>query len=696
MIVNIPGLILAFALPSAPPVVHRCGLTAFHGDQLQRFAAGALASERAVDATASRALETEHFVLWYRTGNDSDALAAPWDQPAVGDSVPNMVRTIARDLEGAWRLLVDTLGMRAPLPAAKGFVIGGNTPAGKYPVEFCRPERALSSSNWGNSYYGLTNPVKGDPERSGILLSSKVLGTGWSYTMETGGTLASDYRAGNDWLSAMRATAVHELQHAAQFRYERSLLHFLFETSAVAMEERVLPGVNDHLTYLSSLFTQHSSSANRTVGLLAPECTSSLAYRHGLYVMGLFADRGITTYKDLWEDRSRRAGDDPYGTTILGTMESVLPPGSLSWRESLIRYGMRQILAGKRRDWASLWTVNPPYAPWRYAAVAPLPAMALDAPAAGSWLDRTLEGGELVFLKDPSLTGDLLVTLVADDGVFLTRFDSTSVGFLRQDLAPGTHFIPAATRRTSWWLLGSDGTSRLAANPDRSSSLSAHLSFERAPTPVATLSGSPFRYVFPSGQVLSGTAVMTDSVLPVLDSGRSPTLDPDGRALASKGSVWTLSDARGRLRLRDARLEFPGLDGPNVFERAGGSWSRLSSSLRGDTLNATWSTLDLASALTLIATSTGLSVANMGKVHPNPSTGDTPIRFEVLGDPRGMRLVVLAADGSLVRSWRGDDLSPALRWDLRNDQGQRVRPGVYTWILAGSGSKERGRLLVAR
>lgn len=676
--------------------MHRCGLAAFQGEQLQRFATGALASRRAIDPTGSKSLETEHFVLWYRTGNDSDALAAPWDQTASGDSVPQMVRTIAADLENAWRLIVDTLGMRPPLPSSRGFVIGGATPPGKYPVEFCRPERALSPSHWRTTYYGLTNPVAGDPERSGILLSSKVLGTGWSYTMETGGTMATDYRAGSDWLSAMRATAVHELQHATQFRYERSLMHFLFETSAVALEERVLPGVNDHLYYLSSLFSANSGSSTRTVGLLSTECTSSLAYRHGLYVSGLFSERGMGTYRDLWEDRARRSPEDPYGTTILATMRSILPPGSLSWRESLIRYGMRQILAGKRRDWASLWNTTPPYATWRYAAVAPVPAMAMDAPAPGAWIDRDMEGGELRFFKDPAVSGDLLVNLVADDGIFLTRLDSVASGFVRQDFGPGTHLVPAASRRSSWWILGSDGTSTLAANPDRSSSLKAHLSFGRAPGALAAIAGERFRYVFPSGQVLSGTALVTDSVLPVLDSGRSPTLDPDGRLLAAKGSVWTLSDARGRLRLRDARLEFPGLAGPNVFERSYPSWHALPTRLANDTLAATWSTLDLGTPRTLVATSAGLSAARMGKVHPNPSTGDDPIRFEVLGDTRGMRLVLLAADGALVRSWRGEELGPSLRWDLRNTQGHRVRPGVYTWILAGSGAKERGRLLIAR
>jgi len=690
--VNIPGLLLLLSLPTASPTEHRCGLAALQTEQLHLFAAGALASTRAVDASTSLSFETEHFILWYRTGNDSDALESPWNLVATGETVPLMVRTIAADLEKSWRLVVDTLGMRLPLPAAKGFVIGGSTPSGKYPIEFCRPERALGKEYWTSSFYGLTNPVSGDPERSGILLSSKIRDKGWSYAMETGGTLAADYRSGNDWLSAMRATAVHELQHAVQFRYEHSLRHFLFEASAVAMEDRVLPEVKDHLTYLSTLY----NAPYQTLGLLSPQCISDRAYRHGLYVMGLFDDHGLATYRDLWDDRSRRAGEDPYGTTILATMRSILPETPFSWKESLIRYGMRQILAGKRKDWGTAWTAAPPFVPWDNRGVAPVPAMVADAPAAGTWLDRTLEGGELVFLRDPSLSGDLLVNLVADDGVFLTRLDSTSTGFVREDYGPGKHLVRASSRRSSWWILGADGASALAPNPDRASSLSAHLSFERAPVPVAATAGAPFRYVFPDGQVLTGIPVLTDSVLPVLDSGRSPTLDPDGQLLAAKGSVWSLADARGRLRLRGAELLFPSLPGPNVFQRDGVSWSQIPSRVSLDTLRAAWGSLDLSTPRTLIATAAGLAAARMGKVHPNPSTDDDPIRFEVLGDTRDLRLIVLAADGSLVRHWSGEELGQNLRWDLRNDQGHRVRPGVYTWILQGSGTRERGRLLIAR
>lgn len=707
--VNIPGLLLLTALSTTHGADVRCGLSALEPSDLHAFSVGALTTRTRVDATNSKLFETTHFAIWYRTGNDSDALEAPWNAVAAGDTLPTFVKSIATDLERAWSLYVDTLGMRPPLGATVGTVIGGNTPAGLYPIELCRPERALAESNWVNRYYGLANLSSADPTRSTVLLSSRVLGTGWDYPLDTGGRLVTSYTSGDGWLQAMRATAVHELFHACQFRYETSVAHFLFEASAVAMEDRVLPSIQDHLYYLAGLFGQIEGKSVPTSGALVS--IKSQAYRHGLYVMGLLQDEGESILPALWNDRASRAAGDPYGTTILGTMSSVLAGSGYSWRESIIRYGMRILVAGKRRNWTRGWSSVPAFHPWDNAVLAPVPNMFLalpdSFPASRRW---TLEGGALKFVSDPDLPGDLQVSWIADDGAFLVRLDSIDGGFVRQDFPQGTTIVPASKRRNSVWIVGSDGTFPLAENPNRSASAQAYLSFSAPLVPVSVRAGEPFRYVFPKrprgisgdstgGQVLTGISQVTDSVLPVLDSGvfkPSAQQDAKGALLASAGNTWSLGDARGRLSLRDAALTFPGHGEPYAFTYSGALWNKLASRIVGDSNRVSWSALDLAAPNRLILSRQEDARSRMEKVYPNPSLADEPVHFKIQGDNAGMRLTILAADGALVRQWRDDELDPFLVWDLRNASGHRVVPGVYSWILSGKGAIERGRLLVAR
>jgi len=706
--VNIPGLLLISALSTTPGADIRCGLSALEPSDLQAFSVGALTTRTRVDATTSKLFTTTHFAVWYRTGNDSDALQAPWNAVPTGDTVPTFVRTIASDLERAWRYYVDTLGMRAPRGATVGTVIGGNTPTGLYPIELCRPERALAQKNWIYQYYGLANLSPADPTRSTVLLSSRVLGTGWDYPLDTGGQLVTSYTSGDGWLQAMRATAVHELFHACQFRYETSVAHFLFEASAVAMEDRVLPTVQDHLYYLAGLFGQIKGTSAPTSGALVSVLNQ--AYRHGLYVMGLLQDEGESILPALWNDRANRASGDPYGTTILGTMSSVLDGPGYSWRESMIRYGMRIAVAGKRRNWTRTWSSDPAFHPWDNAALAPLPNMFLSLPdsfpASQQW---TLDGGALRFVSDPNLAGDLQVNWIADDGAFLVRLDSVDDGFVRQEFPQGTTIVPSSRRRKSVWFVGSDGTSPLAENPNRSASVQAYLSFSAPQRPVPARAGEPFRYVFPrqprgtsgdsaGGQVLTGISLVTDSVLPVLDSGvfKPASQDAKGALLAAAGSTWSLGDARGRLSLRDAALAFPGHAEPYAFTYAGALWNKLASRIVGDSNRVAWPGLDLSAPNRLILSHQEDARTRVEKIYPNPSLADAPIHFKIQGANAGMRLTILAADGALVRQWRDDELSPFLVWDLRNGSGHRVVPGVYSWILSGKGAVEHGRLLVAR
>lgn len=710
---NAPGILLLTLLSAGSVGAQtRCGLVHLHERDRESFASGLLARPARTSATNALLHRTEHFAIWYKVGNDPDSLAAPWNEPLPGDSIPEIVRTVGKELDRAWRFYVDTLGMRAPQGASSGAVIGGATPAGLYPVEFCRPETALDSSYRNFRFFGLTTSDPSNPERSNILITSRINGTGWNYPLDTGGTLATSYRIGDGWLKAMRATAVHELFHASQFRYERSLRHFLFEASAVAMEERLLPDVDDHLQLYAALYKQIDGVKYPTKGMLVS--ISDMAYRHGLYVTGLLDEHGAAILPALWEDRAARTATDPYGTTILGTMNATLAGDRGGWRESLIRYGMRILLAGRRRSWGAPWAATDGYVPWAKAGLAPVPAMLVSPPSSGEWTSWTLSGGDLKFLSDPSLTGDLQVNWVGDSATFLVRIDSLASGFVRETIPHGTTLIPASRRRNSLWIVGSDGTSPLAANPNRSATATASLSFGTPAPAVAATAGRPFRYVFPivpapsdarrnlGGQVLEGISLVTDSVLPALDSAvfvPDSVLDREGSLLARSGSTWVLLDTRGRLRLRDAKLSFPGHSEPKAYQASGLGWDRLTvARVEGasDTLRIGWTELSLVEQSRLILTGSPVVAPLLEKVYPNPSVADQPVHFRLSGNVEGLRLTILASDGSFVRTWSGDELGLEMSWDLRNAQGHRIRPGVYTWILSGPGMSKRGRLLVGR
>ena len=357
------SIFVILATLQAAPEVHRCGLSAIVPSMQTELATGismqntlrSIRSSRAANTTGTRLFTTSHFAIWYKLGIDADSLEAPWNRIPAKDSVPTLVRSIGIALEKGWSYYVDTLGMHPPLTSSDDGVIAGDPPSGLYPVEICRPERALSSLYWNNSYYGLALQDPDNLAASRLFLSAKVAGSGWKYPLETGGLLNMDYTASDNWLKALQATAVHELFHAVEFRYETNLSHFLFEASSIAMEDLVLPDVEDHLYYLSALYGYNDSSS--TTPML--QAFSGSAYRHALYMMGLVQDVGRDIIPKLWIDRAGR-GSTGRGS-ILGTMRgNTTSATSFSWRESMIRYGQRILVAGKRRNWTEHWDAIPP------------------------------------------------------------------------------------------------------------------------------------------------------------------------------------------------------------------------------------------------------------------------------------------------------------------------------------------------
>lgn len=684
---------LLLSLQAEAPVP-RCGLTALHppesiaGDPVAMGAyLQSIRPKRAANTVGTRLLRTPHFAIWYKLGSDSDAIAPALATIPPSDSVPTLVRTIASALEKAFSFYVDTLGMLPPLSSPDAGVIAEAPPAGLYPVEICRPERAISIKE-KSGYFGLTLAQPSNLQASRIFISSKIVGIPWNYRLDTGGTFNVNYSNTTSWLRAMEATAVHELFHAVQFRYETNLLHFLFESSAVAMEDAVLPEVDDHLYYLSQLYG--FVSEEKTVPMLR-SCTTE-SYRHGLYIMGLMQDAGRGIVRKLWEDRGRNPNTS-FGT-ILGTLRDNMPGNGLSYRESMIRYGQRILVGGRRRNWTTRWDTIPPFDPWDRAALSPILDSILVHPVAGnnSW---SLGPGEIKLLADPPISGNLRVTWIPTGGAFLARIDSSSSeGFIRQTFAPGITTIPASRRRSSLWILGSDGTD--PANPTSVAyvNATANLTFKQSDPAIPSTDSCHLRESFsdPSGDslVLTGCPTSTassyemDATLDTL-----PATEAARDSIARHGKAWVLS-SNPALSLRNASLSVPGR-WKFAYARTGATWKRIPLRESRNRSILSWPELTIADSLPVFLSSLSVSTAPF----PNPSVGDQPVTFPLGTELDGLKLSIFAADGSLVRHWGSSELSFNTVWNLRNLYGYRVRPGVYTWVLSGSRS-ERGRLLVGR
>lgn len=674
--------------------VPRCGLAALHppeGTTGNPVAMGAylesIRSKRSANTVGTRLLRTRHFAIWYKLGSDSDAIEPALATIPASDSAPTLVRTIGDALEKAYSFYVDTLGMLPPLPSSDAGVIAEAPPTGLYPVEICRPEQAITPTP-PPGYFGVTIPQSSNLQASRIFISSKVVGKGWNYRLDTGGTFNVDYTNLASWLNAMEATAVHELFHAVQFRYETNLLHFLFESSAVAMEDAVLPDVDDHLYYLAQLYGYVSDE--KTIPMLK-SCTTE-SYRHGLYVMGLMQDAGRSIVRKLWEDRGRNPNTS-FGT-ILGTLRDNLPVNGLTYRESMIRYGQRMLIGGRRSNWTDRWDTIPPFDPWNRADHSPNLDKILVHPVAGnnSW---PLGPGEIKLLADPPITGNLRVTWIPTGGAFLARVDSIAgAGFIRETFPPGISTIPASRRKSSLWILGSDGTDPANPTSVAYANATANLTFKQSDPAVPSSDSCHLRETFadPSGDslVLTGcptttaTAYEMDATLDTL-----PATEAIRDSIARHGKAWVLSSSPA-LSLRNASLSVPGR-WKFAYARTGSTWKRISLRESGNRSILTWSELAIADSLPVFLSSQSVATAPF----PNPSLDDQPVTFPLGADLDGLKLSIFAADGSLVRHWGSSELSFNTIWNLRNQYGFRVRPGVYTWVLSGSRS-ERGRLLVGR
>jgi len=84
-------------------------------------------------------------------------------------------------------------------------------------------------------------------------------------------------------------------------------------------------------------------------------------------------------------------------------------------------------------------------------------------------------------------------------------------------------------------------------------------------------------------------------------------------------------------------------------------------------------------------------------VYPNPFRPDRhdAVRFDRI--PAGASVSLYSRSGRLVRRWLPSSARGGLiEWDGRDGSGRPIGPGVWNWVVSGSGKTWKGRLLVIR
>jgi hypothetical protein len=173
---------------------------------------------------------TEHFIIHYTLEGEDAVSQADED----GDDLPDYVGAVAQALEFSWQQEIERLGWRSPLPD-KG---EGGDP--RFDVYL---ENQVEVFGYVETYRASV----GDNHPPGARENS----TTYGYL-----GLDNDYspdELGDDLspLEAMRTTVAHELHHAIQAAYDDSdPYEWLYEASAVWMEDEIYPDIGDAKSYL--------------------------------------------------------------------------------------------------------------------------------------------------------------------------------------------------------------------------------------------------------------------------------------------------------------------------------------------------------------------------------------------------------------------------------------------------------------
>lgn len=644
------------------------------------FAIGGMAGRSASDP-APRLGNSEHFTIaWMPAGSGSrDSLPSAMAAVAAGDTLPEAVRLGLTSLESAWRLYVDTMGMRPPLAYDASWHWGVPPVDGRYVIELLKTDNANFNGliPSGSFYYGMTIP-RGETGQSNLAVAANWTSGGmrpWSYLPDTASspesTIGHDFA--KDWREGLVATLVHEIFHAVQFRYDRSLDHFFFEASAVGMEERAAPWTQDWLYYAPWIYGNLPELTNMAIGKL-------YMYGEGLWVQSLGQDCGDAYQARFWKDREDRGGD-AYQTLVRTTGS-----GCVGGFETLLgRHAIRLLGSGMRSDWLPASESGRSLQGFRLAKA--MPPLLHDTAIAASEIagsKRILPRLSPRFFRLPPQSGDVAVSLGGQGAAMLV--EGGADGALRN----GNQLLLPASRQERWI-----GLVNASSQP-----LSMWLGLGAAPLPDSLVAGVERSWAIPGGRLTGRVAAGKDSRVWGCKGCWIPSGQDGVAQVADTSRILRIHDFSGSLRLDDARILLDhasdSLDG--AFAKRGDTpWTAVATSWNDGIQSIELGTLSLEQPLTLLmGTSLGASGPRVGSPYPNPARRyHTSVKFPIQIWGPGMSVTILAADGAILEKMSPKQDQNVVEWNLKTGSGNRVRPGIYFYRWSRVGGAREGRIVVA-
>ncbi|MBK9579805.1 MAG: hypothetical protein IPK50_14860 [Fibrobacterota bacterium] len=631
-------------------------------------------------AATQPSFETEHFVFWWETTGEH-AITGTAAQVPAGDNIPRLVRVVSTAMEKAWRLYVDTLGYLPPLGMSTSYGWRLPVPTGKVPVEFGNVVTLAKYNASSGFVYGISGPESGGA--SGIVLAANLTkAPNWQFVKDLDGRpLGSDYE--RDWELAMQATASHELFHSVQFRYDIEVnSNILFEASAVAMERKAVPEETDYLSFLGN--PESGSSLGLTkLGMLPSIFEAVGSYEHAWYVTQLMQDRGVDVVRWLWEFNKANK------TSFQKALRTVLRNNGWSLDSSLLRFAWQLGRTGKRSGW-----LVPGLAGFPDASM--FPRLTGTLPVASSSVFSLQSGGIQEWVDTTSPSAERLVVWLPEPGVSMARSFATPSGF-GGEICRGSVRLHGRDRARNVWSIANAGPPESLPS-STSTSAKLRLSVVPAPDSVLAQTGVPFSWTDPSGVRLTGNSTVTGGVTPLahLDVWRPDPAIEDwaARAVASGGHALILEDADRRLALSNAVLKVPYIPEQIYTGTGNGIWAPVAFREVSGGAEIPLGELNLSSPMRVLVSAEGAPRSKAMEARGNPSRGGAPIHFPLDGATDRALLQIIAQDGSCVRRIRSQWGRSEVVWDVRNESGERVRPGVYWYIWENVIGARKGTLLV--
>ena len=213
---------------------------------------------------------------------------APSLVDADGSGRPDYVEIMLREFEHVRNVEVNQLGWRAPVPDNGR---GGDNKTDVY-IKNIGPA----------GIFGYAAP---DPGQSGSQVAA-------FQVMDNDYTQA-EYRNYSNFLAPLQVTAAHEYNHILQFAYDLQQDNWMFESTAVWMEDRVYDDINDYRNYL-------------------PEWSKRSTQPLTQFNSGNQGDGNVKAYGDVVFNRwiDERLGADTVRRAWEVSVDTRLPPGSFA------------------------------------------------------------------------------------------------------------------------------------------------------------------------------------------------------------------------------------------------------------------------------------------------------------------------------------------------------------------------------